>query len=648
MRQESQKPGIATSSAFVLVEWCSVLIQHLADTPTWTELGDEILATDAAVLEKCLQPSTKRSIAHSATIVTRRAFRSLLGSSKSNEQNLRSAVKLLTTKASTPVAKHAVLLGVISGVSARKEALRPLLETLKPQIYEFYTREIVGSKAVVPEHIAGGLADFFRSFSTLEELEQNVIPPMEKALLRAPEVILGNVMKSFINSLPPSFDLSKILQERLLKPILSNIKSSNAVIRTGALDSFKAIITHCSDQPCLARVVEEVATPLKSGKLASPDHRLLHAEMLQAIALSDESADVIVAATVAVAAKEGNEGALAAETSALALASSFLLQKRGELPKTCIDALAKGLGDKKPGSRRLWLLRAGDIALSLDKKETTPGITAFVDAISPRLGDAFNDAVANPPTSAQNGTIVGAYVLTALASILESQSPNAAATISKSSVFKHSLSVGEKQSYLLNPRVYGKITAEEDLQWFSKALTAVSAKLDIEGDEDVSQAWSDAVIHLISNSSVPPGAQKAASRSLTSMYLQRPAEISRLIIDALWASLERSHTSADKEATLESHNLIEVLRAICLDASASSAAAKPAAELLEEQACSLLVMARSELIPRSSWIDLCLRMGLDPGALARKYEESLLREIGSRTSPDQKVRSLGVTWCVTY
>lgn len=637
MRQESQKPGIATSSAFVLVEWCSVLMQRLAATPAWEALGNEILLTDAAALDKCLQPSTKRSVAHSATIVTRRAFRTLFASPDTREKHLRNAMKLLATKASAPTPKHALLLGIISGVSARQEALRPIMEAQKAQIYEFYTREIIGSKTAVPEHVASGLADFFTSFSTLEEIEKTLIPPMEKGLLRAPEVLLGSVMKRFILSLPTTFDLSKILQERLLKPILSNVKSSNAAIRAGAVDSFRAIVTRCSDQTSLARIVDEIATPLKGGKLASPDHRLLHAEMLQAVTLSDESAEAIAAATVTVAVKEGNEAALAAETTAMAKANAYLLQKRGELSKASVDAIVKGLTEKKPGSRRLWLLRVGDIASSLVDRDTTPGVTAFVDAILPKMVDVFNDAIANPPISAQNGTIVGAYILTALASILESKSEKAGSSIGKASVFKHALSVGEKQSFLLNSRVYGKVTADDDLQWFCRALTTVSPKLDEDGDDDVNQAWSEAIIHLITNSSVPSGAQRVASRSLTQMYLQRPALISKLIIDALWAGLEQSQSATDKESKLEPQSLIEVLRAICLESNAYPGDSKPPTELLEEQACSLLVLARPELIPRSSWIDLCLRMGLDPGALARKYEDILLREIGTRTSPDQKV-----------
>ncbi len=58
---------------------------------------------------------------------------------------------------------------------------------------------------------------------------------------------------------------------------------------------------------------------------------------------------------------------------------------------------------------------------------------------------------------------------------------------------------------------------------------------------------------------------------------------------------------------------------------------------LEAQMCSLVVLAKPQLIPRASWISLCLRVELDPGELARKYEDVLIREIVDRTGFGQKV-----------
>ncbi len=61
--------------------------------------------------------------------------------------------------------------------------------------------------------------------------------------------------------------------------------------------------------------------------------------------------------------------------------------------------------------------------------------------------------------------------------------------------------------------------------------------------------------------------------------------------------------------------------------------------------CSLLVLAHPDLIPRANWIELCLKVGLDPGELAQKHEQQLIDEIVARTGLDQKVRSPSPPLC---
>jgi hypothetical protein len=57
----------------------------------------------------------------------------------------------------------------------------------------------------------------------------------------------------------------------------------------------------------------------------------------------------------------------------------------------------------------------------------------------------------------------------------------------------------------------------------------------------------------------------------------------------------------------------------------------------ESQMVSLLVVARPQLLPGVNWIDLCLRIGIDPGKLARASEESLITQILDSTSFNETV-----------
>jgi hypothetical protein len=639
LRKESQKPGIAPTNAFVLVEWCSLFMQHL-DASQWDQFATDIILADADALEKCHQPVSRKSVTHSAIIITRRGLRKLFSSNELGEKRLSATVDVLTAKGAQSTLRNAVLLGVIAGVSARKDHLRPVLESLKSKYYDFFTREIIGSRTSVPEHVVLGLGDFFNSFATLEEISKELIPALEKGLLRAPEVILGGVVTPLVRSLPDNFDLSKVLEQNLLKPLLSNAKSTNAAIRAGSLDAFSALVNKSSDTASLEKVINEVATPLKSGKLASPDHRVLHAQMLQTAPLSKASAEQVANAVSVIAAKEGNEGALAAETSALAKAVSFLLTNDAEVPKSVLESVTKGLTEKKIPSRKYWLLRVGAILQSLDEVQSvSSGMAAFVDAVTPKIITTFTEVTANAASAAQNGLIVGAYILTAVRTHIQRLLPGSAAdsSIAKSSVIKQSLSLDPKSSFLLSPRIYSKVTADEDLKWFSRALDSIFQSLDQNTDNQVALAWSEAIIHLVTAQSVPATVQQETSKTLSNLYVRSPKLVSGFIIDGLWDYLKHSG-SPDKEPSSGAHNLIQVVKAICLTPSDIEKSGETInTEDLEIQANNLLVLARPELIPRANWIDLCLRMELDPGNLVKKYQDELVTEIENQTSFYQKV-----------
>ncbi|RGP78764.1 translational activator gcn1 [Fusarium longipes] len=642
LRKESQKHGIAPTNAFVLVEWCSLFMQHL-DASLWDQFASDIILTDADALDKCHQSTARKSVAHSAVIVTRRGLRKLFSSPESSNQRLSSSVDFLVAKGTQSTPRNAVLLGVIAGVSARKDHLRPVLDSLKPKYYEFFTREIIGSRTAVPEHVVLGLGDFFTSFASPEEFSKELVPALEKGLLRAPEVILGGVVTPLVRSLPGNFDLSKVLEQNLLKPLLSNARSTNAAIRSGALDAFRALVHRSNDTVSLEKIIHEIATPLKTGKLASPDHRMLHAQMLEATPLSTSSAEQVAIATATVAAKEGNEGALAAETSALANAVTFILAQDGEVPKSVLDSVTKGLAEKKIPSRKYWLLRVGLILQSLaGAQSVSPGMVTFVEATVPKIVTTFTEVTTNAASAAQSGLVVGAYILTAVSPHIYRLLPGSTAesSLTKASVTKQSLSLDPKSSFLLSHRIYSKVAASEDLQWFARALSSVFESLGRSEDKQVDLAWSEAYIHLITAPSVPATIQQETSKLLSDLYVHNPKLVSAFIINGLWDHLERSG-SGDKEQSLNAHNLIQVVKSICLTPNEIGKSGESVAkEDLESQANSLVVLARPELIPRANWIDLCLRMELDPGNLVTKYQDELMAEIEARTSFDQKIEAV--------
>ncbi|KAK8022266.1 eIF-2-alpha kinase activator GCN1 [Apiospora rasikravindrae] len=652
LRLESQKAGIAPNNAFVLVEWCGLLLSTIAATPMLGQFGLDIVHANAAALEKCYQPPTRSSVADSAITVTRRGLRAAFWQKEFRGSFIEDVVKALTTKAGQPTARNAVMLGVVAGVSSRHEKAKPVLASRKADYFTFYTREIAGSKIQLPDHIATGLRDFFLDFVTFEDLTKEVVPSIEKGLLRAPEVVLG-LVPGLVSSLPKDMDLSTILGGHLMKPLLANVKSSNPVVRQAVKTTFVTTVSKCQDFKTLEQVADEILGPLKSGKLASADQRVLHSEMLQSLPLSASIASKVTAALPLVVGKEGNELALAAELSAFTCCVSYEIQNNVELAKPVLDAYVKGLADKKIPARRLWILKTGEVlSHSNNAQEAIPSnAVKFAESIASPLAESWAEINKNPLAAVQSTLISGAFVVTVLAyqvfAQVESQSIKD--SIKKAAVSKESLVFEPKPSFLLNHRIYNRLSAEDDLRWFLAALSAVVVDL-AEAPGSVRSAWSQALIFLASSPTVPPQIRKETCETITKLYAKQPTLISEAVVAGLWQWIESTELS-DKEsvaasAKFDKTNLHLPLRSICLtEEDFKKEGTERDLEAIEKQMCSLLALARPNLIPRSNWIESCLKVGLDPGSLVLRHEASLLQEITDKTSFEQKSSAIKTAAC---
>ncbi|KAI1432708.1 armadillo-type protein [Xylaria sp. CBS 124048] len=654
IRQEAQKPTIAPSNAFVLVEWCSLLLVAFANTPLWDTFGLEIIHANAAALETCLQPTTRPSVGHSALVLTRRGLRATFWRGGLKETAIQDTVKTLTVADKGPsVVRNAAMLGVVAGVCSRHAEAKEILIAQKSIYYAFFVKEILGSRTSVPSHLMLGLRDFIGEFVTLQDLEKEVIPPIEKGLLRAPEVVIDVLAKLLVLLPADGMDLSGTLDAHLLKPLLSNVKSSNPSIREGVLAAFKQAVSRSTDTKSIEHIVEEILGPLRSGKLASAEQRVLQASMLQAVSFSTSDATKIATSLAPVVAKEGNDAALGAELSVLSEAVIRLLRDDAEVPKPALDVFVKGLADKKIPARRLWILRSGQVLLSVASKPKpfSQHYVKLLEAVIQPIMDTWAESIKNPLAAAQSGLITGAYVLAALVPQVLSQieSSTVQSKLEKAGITKECLSLEPKTAFLLNHRVYSRLSTEDDCTWFLRSLEAVQADVSL-ATESTQRAWSQAFIYLISASSIPSSIRKASCDAIVELYARNPAFVSVAVMGGLWQWVE-SLESNDKEsvaasAKFDNTRLHLVLRSITpLREELEKLGLQQNRDLIERQMCALLVLARKDLIPRCSWIDLCLKVGVDPGGLARHYGQQLVDQLIDKTQFSQQSKAIKVAAC---
>ncbi|ORY10171.1 translational activator [Clohesyomyces aquaticus] len=638
LKTECFKASLAHANAFVLVEWCSILIQQFAKAPEqWAKWGMDVVAADAKVLEMCMGADDSRRglrIQDSALTVTRRALRSLFRSEVTGKDALSKLVASLSAKGTAPVPGNAIFLGVIAGVSSRLPQVKPLLEKHKQEYYAFYVREIIGSRTELPNHISNGLHDFFEAFPVMDELRKDVIPPIEKALLRAPEVVLNDLVTPMVLSLPISMDLSEILSRNLLKPLLSNIKSTNPTIRAGALRTFQALALRSRDDALVGKVADEILNPLKQGKVAGAEQKVLHAQMISSLTNSVSLSQKIPSGIAPVALKEPNEPAVVAEVSALTKHLIFGLGNGVSLDKTISDAFLKGMDDKRMPIRRLWAMRASDIWWDLSPEQLSRAdVLAFCQSVLPKLVDMFQDVLANPIPATQSGMVtVGHHVASLLLSKVRLMDDTKISAIySKANVLSQLLTATPKPSFLLNPRVYTKLSNEEDIRMAIRCLTSVAPWLsDEKASPEAKEAWSHAFVFFIVAHVVPPSVKSEAKLALRMTYVEEPADITKVMVDGLWSWYKMmEHGDKDSAAIAAktgNRDLHVVLGCLCLpEDSIKNLNPSISKDTLIKQCVDILVLARPEIIPQASWIDLCLRMGVDPGQLARDHLDGCLR-----------------------
>jgi hypothetical protein len=363
--------------------------------------------------------------------------------------------------------------------------------------------------------------------------------------------------------------------------------------------------------------------------------------MLAVLPVSNLTAAKVSPALAAVASKEANEAALNPETRAILHYLMWEVHNGLAIDVPVVDAFIKGLSDKKVPVKKLWSIRLGELFLSATDANTLKSqLSSFAESALPALMDIWQETITNPLAAAQSGLITGAYVFTAISSTRLSLACNAKVDLGmkKAQITRQAFAMEPKPSFLLNPRIYSKLTSDDDFKWFIRALATVSEELvTVEPESATAISWSQAMIFCVCSSSIKPRTRKEASQTLSKLYVHDPRLISKIIVAGLWR-WRRSIESGEKDsaaatAKTDTQNLHLVVKSICLppmEVTRLGGSVDEAA--IKEQMISFLVLSRPELLPKVNWIDICLRVQVDPGDLARVSGDSLIQQILDKTS----------------
>ncbi|KAK6355078.1 translational activator of GCN4 [Orbilia brochopaga] len=630
IRTESVKPGVAASNRFVMLEWSIQLLRQIAlDQDQFLSYVDVLLAAVALLIDELSQPEVRPGIRKSARSNIHIGFQFITGSPEIPAEHkptyIQHIVKALTAKAPTPNRHNGLLLGILLDVLSKSSSLRKMVEDeLKADVYNFYIREFINSRTAVPHYQASSLASFFKEFCTLEDFETQIIPAVDKSLLRSPEIVLNGVFDPLVESLDKSIDLAKSFKEKLLKRLLDSAKSTNATIRAGALSAFQTVAKRCQDEAELSSIAGEVLAPLVSGKTTSVDQKVAHAKMLAALPNKKSLSEKIPKDMVQLISKEKNDSAV--EAFYEVMLEHFLdglLNGYTTSDTTVVKKVQDGLSDKKPNIKKSTAFKVGELLLKSKFGEINDDVAKFGSDIEPQLVNIYNEVAANPMPAAQSGLLGSAYVFPSL--LFNGILPGKA--LSKTEVVKQSFAVPPKLSLLLTPRVYTKLVSEEDHRWALRALVGISPF--VLKEKDAGDSWAQTFIYFICGGAQPSHFRREAATALSKTFAQDPENVGPAIVLGLrdWIkSVEEPEKDSPSVGSKGSINDIgRTLKATLIPSTDSIDIPSDAREI---QLINALVLSHHGLLYQSvDWIYMCQRLSVDPQTLVEKHPEALLAEI---------------------
>lgn len=232
------------------------------------------------------------------------------------------------------------------------------------------------------------------------------------------------VLSAFLSTY--SGGMSEDLVKKILTPILTSSKASNPLVHTGSVLAFAALVSGRTIPTSLyENIANDLLAPPKSGKTASPDHRVALYSMLSYLPPSSAVSSNIAFTLPALLAKESSEAVLPSLRDALALHLSYALKSDQTVPKDVTAILVKETAGTKSAVRRAFLHVVGkafspsEIEMVAGETEWSSSAKTLAEALLPSLEADLKGSV-SAPLNAATGPMEG-YV--AIATFVHPSSP---------------------------------------------------------------------------------------------------------------------------------------------------------------------------------------------------------------------------------
>ncbi|OLL26425.1 Translational activator gcn1, partial [Neolecta irregularis DAH-3] len=607
-------PAVAVSTSLILVEWTSALIVFSAKGRLVPPI--ELLEFQAKLLTSCIVLPLKPTLRKHAVVVTRRALKECFCQEIDGKKG--ALAQYFISELVKGDITSILLLGQIADVAYHTGA-KDLVQENKKAILGLYLTKVLGSKKAVDAKISAAYNDFFRRFITLEELNKDILPSVEKALLRNPEVVLDGVLVHLFSSLSDDIDPSEMVFEKLLKSFLPLLKSSNTAVRLHSIQTFKNIVSRCKNQDLASTCI---STILDASALANPEQRALCSSYLGYFPASKKTSTEILKAVESSYAKELYENVQMALSKAYMAHLEFLL-KSETLPNTTITFFVERLKEKKVKLQFSWLSGLG--SLILNSTQLSNPLSELAVLTSPLLYSVWQQVSTNPTQALQAGTVVSGLVCISVGLRLSEFPEN---SFSKMSFHKTCLDWTTAKPFPLWSRIYTKLTSVEEQIWNVTALQCIGEYTEPHLLQKFAIDWVLAMLYFTTEIKLHFSVRTMAIKVFSHVVGHRINLLDHAIVESFWILVLASEgTSSSVE--FSSSNLKHFPRVIAsLAVSVSDEQKNSLAIVLVKLLFLMSHPVFAENIPNTQlWTDICLRVGQDPHDLVVQYSDKFMEII---------------------
>ena len=541
----------------------------------------------AAILTKAIEQSYTDSNSSQHSQHRRRIYDSILSSSKS------ALVEAITIDNLSIFIENALKLPndyaliYLGALTNAVQAMTPILELpLKSDILKFFGDNVLLTKTAPKVCALELFGQFISTYLTVEDFKL-LLPTIEKSVLRSSEISFGTILPIIIKHFRGPIG-DDIVNSKLLASSFTGIKSSKGNVKNGAIETLKSISVHITDSNA-EKFIDELFKTLKST--SNNEVKALIVSSLTLLDLSVDLSKKVLDQLLPLVSKDQNEVSLQALVKPF-IKLTFNVQDNSKY----IDQIKAGFVDKKIPLRRIWFVEFGEVSYNSEINVVKDLFTMFKTALE--------EAQQLPLPTVTNRGISSAYVAIALAEKYNIE-------------IDYSVSLndnGEKPSILTNSKVFTKLTYEDEMTWFMRALAASASP-------DVPDSYVNAWLYLTISKLVPYKSRLAALHFLETIS-NKFNDLTTLFVDKIVDAF-----SVESDELRYNFKFLSPVLSILTQITDT--------EIATANLVKLLVVANHESIPvKNGWVGLVQRSGhkIDVGDLVERNYQSILENIYPRLS----------------